>query len=114
MNKIKELKNKIEVQKKKNIELFYSIPVASYEDPLNKKADPILEEWRKGSKALKSMIEELQQLETTENKATPIKENDKVFVNGFGEATKRNITCSSYVRAEKRSAHTILSFMGNR
>ncbi|MCM3257013.1 hypothetical protein M3664_04360 [Paenibacillus lautus] len=87
--RIEELKNEIEEQRRKNIELFKSIPLATREDPLNKRADPILEEWREGSKILKSMIKELQQLEITENKTNFIEENNEKFVNGFGEATKR-------------------------
>ncbi|MEJ3719152.1 hypothetical protein WGM54_14115 [Paenibacillus polymyxa] len=112
--RIEELKNEIEEQRRKNIKLFKSIPLATREDPLNKRADPILEEWREGSKILKSMIKELQKLEITDNKTNFIEKNNGKFVNGFGEATKRNITCTGYERAEKRNAQAILSFMGNR
>lgn len=110
---VKELKKKIEEQKQRNIELYESIPLASHEDPLNKKADPILTEWREGSKVLKSMIKKLQELEAIENNNTvSIKDDEKVFVNGFGEATKREITCSTYERSEKRNSKAMLSFIG--
>ena len=109
---IRELKNKIEEQRKKNIELFNSIPVPSREDPTNKKADPILAEWREGSKKIKYMIKELQELERVTDKKTQTNENNKTFINSFGEATKRNISCSTYDNTQKRNAKEILSFIG--
>jgi len=118
--RIKELKKKIEEQRNKNIALYNSISwMPTHEDPLNKKADPILAEWREGSKKLKGMIKELLELErmvkdtnrTNENNKT---EDNKTFVNGYGEATTRNITCSGYERAEKRNSKAILSFIGSR
>jgi hypothetical protein len=113
--KIKELKMKIEEQKEKNTKLYKSIPLPTHEDPLNKKADPILTKWREGSKILKSMIKELQELEIKEkNNTINANENKKVFVNGFGEATKREITCSTYEKSQKRNSKAILSFMGIR
>jgi hypothetical protein len=113
--KIKELKMKIEEQKEKNTKLYKSIPLPTHEDPLNKKADPILTKWREGSKILKSMIKELQELEIKEkNNTINENENKKVFVNGFGEATKREITCSTYEKSQKRNSKAILSFMGCR
>jgi FtsZ-binding cell division protein ZapB len=112
---IEELKMKIEEQKEKNTKLYKSIPLPTHEDPLNKKADTILTEWREGSKILKSMIKELQELERRENNNTiSTKDNKKVFVNGFGEATKREITCSTYEKAQKRNSKAIFSFMGSR
>lgn len=110
---IKELKQKIEEQREQNIKLFKSIPIASHEDPNNLKAEPILKEWRKGSEKLKHMIVELQGLETQAKKPIETQESIKAFVNGFGEATKRNITCSGYKRAEKRNEKAVLSFLGN-
>ncbi len=61
---IKELKQKIEEQRTRNIELYNSIPLASHEDPMNEKAEPILKEWREGSKILKQMLAELSELES--------------------------------------------------
>jgi aspartate carbamoyltransferase catalytic subunit len=113
--RIKELKKEIEEQKEKNIELFKSIPLPSHADPCNKKAETILTEWRKGSKKLKGMLKELAELEKAEKSSTnEVKTNEKTFVNGFGEATKRKITCSTYERAEKRLSKEILSFMGSK
>ena len=35
----------------------------------------------------------------------------KTFVNGYGEATKREITSSTYTRAEKRLSKQIMNFV---
>lgn len=108
------LKENIKNQRQINLDLFKSIPLASHEDPLNKKAEPILEQWRDGSNKLKNMLRELNELESmkTEDVNKSNKES-KTFVNGFGEATKRNITCGSYNRIEKRMQKEVLSFIGN-
>lgn len=114
---IEELKKEIEEQRKQNIELYNSIRwCPTHDDPLNKKAEPILAEWREGSKKLKGLIEELQELELdNKNKNKSITEEvNKTFVNGYGEATKRNITCNTYERTEKRNSKAILSFIGGR
>lgn len=111
--RIEELKREIKEQGEQNVKLFKSIPVPTHEDPRNKKAEPILVEWRKGSTKLKSMIKELAELERAKH-TNEVKENEKIFVNGFKEATKRNITCSTYERAEKRMSKEILSFIGGR
>ena len=113
MNRVLELKRKIEEQKEENIKLYKSIPLASKEDPLNKKADTILTLWREGSKIIKNMMKELEQLETTQKKQTQ-QDNNQVFVNGYGEATQRKISTSTYDKQQKRLAKDMLSFMGNR
>lgn len=115
--RIAELKKEIEEQGKKNIELYKSIPVPTQKDPCNKKADQILTEWREGSKKIKSMIKELAELERiayNQNKTNEVKTNTKTFVNGFKEATERNITCSTYERAQKRMSKEILLFIGGK
>lgn len=35
----------------------------------------------------------------------------KIFINGFGEASQRNISCSTYERQQKRTGKEILSFI---
>ena len=107
--KINELKNKIEEQKKRNIELFQIFQYRLHEIEMQ----PIITEWREGSKLLKSMIKELHELEAKKmNNRNSTKEDKKVFVNGFGEATKREITCSTYEKAQRRNAKAMLSFIG--
>jgi len=112
--RIVELKKEIEKQKELNIKLFKSIPVPSHEDPRNKKAEPILVEWREGSKKIKSLIKELAELEREVNDRNKPKEIEKTFVNGFKEATKRNITCSTYERANRHMSKEILLFIGGK
>jgi len=43
-----------------------------------------------------------------------VKVNKKAFVNGYGEKTERNITCSTYEKAQKRMSKEIMSFIGGR
>ena len=106
------LKENIKEQREINVELFKSIPMPSHEDPSNEKAEPILKLWRDGSNKLKNLIRELQELESTKIKSTDkVNTESKTFVNGFGEATKRNITCTSYRRAEKQMSKNVLAFM---
>jgi hypothetical protein len=111
---IKDLKTEIAKQRQLNIELFHSIPVASHGDPLNKKAEPILKEWRAGSEKIKRLINELQELELSSNTDKTTEPNNNSFVNSFGEATQRDITCSTYERAENRNKKAILSFIGGK
>ncbi|MGL6201129.1 MAG: hypothetical protein ACRC3H_19590 [Lachnospiraceae bacterium] len=113
---IDKLRNEIDKQRDININLYKSIPVASHEDPNNEKADPILKQWREGSKKIKKLIEQLHVLEDAEKAATPettVKESH-TGVNGFGEATAREITCATYERAQKRLDKEIMSFIGGR
>ena len=108
-NKIKELKLQIENKKNNNIKLYNSIPLASKEDPKNLKAEPILKEWREGSKELRMLIDELnKQLNLLPKEKIEI---NKKFVNSFGEATNRQITCPTYDRANKRLNKEIINFI---
>jgi len=102
--KINELRKEIEIQKENNMKLYQTIPIASHEDPQNEKAEPILKQWRDGSKKLKELKLSLN---------ITIK-GTKTFVNSFGEATTREITCDGYKRAENRTKKEIMSFIGNR
>ena len=112
--KINELRKKIEKQKESNMELYKSIPLASHEDPLNKKAEPILKQWRGGSKKLKELLNKLYEMEKEEKESSlnaTIK-GIKTFVNSFGEATTREIVCDGYKRAKNRTKKEIMSFIG--
>ena len=116
INELKELKEMIEKQREININLYKSVPIASHEDPLNKKAEPILKQWREGSKKLKELLNKLYEMEKEEKESslnTPTK-GIKTFVNSFGEATTREITCDGYKRAESRTKKEIMSFIGIR
>lgn len=106
---IQELKKEIEEQRERNISLFKIFEYKMHKEEMQ----TLIQEWREGSKKLKSMLQELAELERVEKDKNKTKEIKKTFVNGFGEATKRNITCNGYERAEKRNQKAILSFMGN-
>jgi hypothetical protein len=58
------------------------------------------------------MLQELSELERITKDKNKTIDNTKTFVNGFWEATKRNITCNGYERAEKRNQKAIMSFIG--
>jgi hypothetical protein len=110
---ISELREEIEKQKESNINLYKTIPTASHEDPRNEKADPILKQWRAGSKRLKELLNKLYEMEK-EVRESPLNETTKTFVNSFGEATKREIASDTYKRAENRMSKEIMSFVGIR
>jgi hypothetical protein len=104
---IKELKNKIEEQREENISLFKIFQYRLHE----KEMQPTIKKWREGSNKIKGMIKELQLLEL-KNKKIENKNTHQVFINGYGEATNRDITSSLYQRNQKRLAKDILSFLG--
>ncbi|MGL6200596.1 MAG: hypothetical protein ACRC3H_16830 [Lachnospiraceae bacterium] len=115
-NEINKLEKKIVKQREVNVRLYNSIPAPSYKDPQGKKAEPILKQWREGSRKIKELIDKQNKLRDARRELTPppAVEQQKTFVNGFGEATTREITSSTYERAQKRLDKKILSFMGRR
>ena len=66
--------------------------------------------WREGSNQIKEMIRELHFLES-KNRKNENKNIHKVFINGYGEATSREITNSSYQRNQKKLARDILNYI---
>jgi predicted HNH restriction endonuclease len=112
--KIKELKKKIEEQENENVRLFKIFEYKMHKEEMQ----PIIQEWREGSVKLKALLNELHQLEIKErNERVANEENvkeTKTFINGYGEATNKYITSTTYERAEKRRQKEVLSFMGNR
>ncbi|MGL6201613.1 MAG: hypothetical protein ACRC3H_22075 [Lachnospiraceae bacterium] len=115
-SEISKLEKEIEKQREINISLYGSIPSPSREDPQGKKAEPILKQWREGSRKIKELIDKQNKLRDTRRKLTPppAGREYKTFVNGFGEATTREITSLTYERAQKRLDKEILSFMDRR
>lgn len=110
----KELKQKIEEQEKENISLFNIFQYRLHEEIMQ----PIIKQWREGSKKIKDLLDELYQLEMKERDERISNEVNKkevkTFINGYGEATNRHITSSTYNRAMKRNKKEIVSFLGNR
>jgi len=109
-SKISELKVNIKEQQEENVRLFKIFEYKMHKEEMQ----PLIQEWREGSKHLKSMLKELQELEIKTSNLINTSNSNKTFVNGFGEATKREITNSSYQRQENRTKKEILSFIGGR
>jgi CRISPR/Cas system endoribonuclease Cas6 (RAMP superfamily) len=106
---INELRKEIKNQEEKNINLFKIFQYRLHE----KEMQPIIEEWREGSKKLRGLLEELYKLEKQERETSLNKtaERNKTFVNSFGEATTREITSTTYKREQKKTQKQIMSFM---
>lgn len=113
MNK-EQLQQQIKEQEAKNISLFEIFQYRLHD----KEMQPLITEWREGSAKLKTLLNELYKLENKERDEKLANEDNrketKTFVNGYGEATNKYITSSTYERAERRRQREVLSFMGNR
>jgi predicted HNH restriction endonuclease len=109
-----ELQKQIKEQEQENIRLFKTFEYSMHKE----ESQPAIQEWREGSYKLKSLLKELYAIEDQERLERIAKQQnekqEKTFINGFGEATNKYITSSTYERAEKRRQKEILSFMGNR
>lgn len=107
MNK-EQLQKQIKEQKEKNISLFKIFQYRLQE----KEIQPFIQEWYEGSSRLKALDEELWQLERKEREDFYNNTTKKTFINGYGEATTKYISTSTYERAEKRRQKEIVSFLG--
>jgi thiamine biosynthesis lipoprotein ApbE len=76
---IQELKKEIEEQRNKNISLFKIFEYKMHKEEMQQ----TIEEWREGSKKLKSMLQELSELERITKDKNKTIDNTKTFVNGF-------------------------------
>lgn len=103
--RLKELDLLIQKQKEENVRL-YSIFCYNLHDA---EMQPLVKEWRKGSATLKALIEEKNEiLDSCHPKTSGA---SRVFVNSYGEATKRVITSASYERQQKRIAKEVMRFI---
>ena len=107
MTEIERLDKEISEQKEENIKLYSVFQYRLHEEEMQ----PVIKKWREGSKKLKELILQKNQLLSKEKEPKQI-ENRQTFVNGYGEATTREITSSTYKRAEKRLSRQIMSFIG--
>lgn len=103
---ISELKKAIEEQREENIRIFKIFEYKMHKEEMQ----PLLEQWREGSKHLKALLNKLYELEKEERKPF-IDTTGKTFVNSFGEATTREITCNGYRRSESRIRKEVMSFI---
>lgn len=109
MNK-EQLQKQIKEQEEKNISLFKIFQYRLQDEEMQ----PLIKEWREGSSRLKDLDEKLWQLERKEREEFYNNTTKKPFINGYGEATNRYISTSTYERAEKRRQKEIISFLGGR
>lgn len=113
--RISQLKEEIKNQEELNISLYnlFMSMQLSDEDEINKKAQIIRSQWYDGSGKIKALMKEMNELKDRLRDQKECKA-EKVFINGYGEATNREITTVSYNNYQKRLNKEILSFMGNR
>lgn len=108
MENLKMLQQEIEELKNKNIALYNTFQYKMHKDEMQ----PLIEEWRENAAILREKRRQenvvLDSLRTVKNQKN---ENTKVFVNGYGEATKREITTTSYIKQQNRLDKQILNFI---
>jgi len=95
---VNQLKIEIDKQRAHNIELYKAIPCAAQESPM-------LTQWREGSKRIKQLTGELNQLLDAQRPVNAI-------ANKPTEKAERYITCTTYENAQKRLSKEIMSFIG--
>lgn len=105
---IEELKQEINNQREENIRLYEIFQYRLHEENMQ----PLVCTWRDGSKKLKELLNQLWELEKEEKKNKTSDVISKKYVNGYGEATGREITSSTYIRADRRLSKEIMSFVG--
>ena len=102
MTEIERLDKEIHEQREENFGLFqYRLQ--------EEVMQPLIKEWRDGSNHLKQLITKRNML--IQSKEPSFTSEKKTFVNGYGEATKREITSSTYTRAEKKLSKQIMNFV---
>ena len=105
MTEIERLDKEINEQREENIRLYSIFQYRCHEEEMQ----PLIKEWRDGSNHLKQLISRRNMF--IQSKETSFASGKKSFVNGYGEATKREITSSTYARAEKRLSKQIMNFV---
>ena len=69
-------------------------------------------QWNSNDKKLRKMKKNIETAKAKQREAQRKTETKKPFINGFGEATKRYVTSTTYERAEKRQSKEIMKFIG--
>ena len=105
---IEELKQEINKQGEENIRLYEIFQYRLHEENMQ----PLIDTWRQGSKKLKELLSQLYELEKKEKENKNSNTPSEIFVNGYGEATSREITSSTYIRADRRLSKEVMSFVG--
>ena len=69
-------------------------------------------QWNTNDKKLRRMKTNIETAKAKQREAQRKTETKKPFINGFGEATKRYVTNTTYEKAEKRNSKEIMKFIG--
>ena len=69
-------------------------------------------QWNTNDKKLRRMKTNIETAKAKQREAQRKTETKKPFINGFGEATKRYVTSTTYERAKKRQSKEIMKFIG--
>ena len=69
-------------------------------------------QWNTNDKKLRRMKTNIETAKAKQREAQRKTETKKPFINGFGEATKRYVTSTTYERAEKRKSKEIMKYIG--
>ena len=107
MTEIEKLDKEISTQRDENVRLYSIFQYRLHEEDMQ----PIIKKWREGSNRIKQLILKRNLLAKYENEQPFVSEN-RPFINGYGEATTREIVSSTYKRAEKRLSKQIMNFIG--
>ena len=97
---IEELKLEINNQQEENTRLYEIFQYRLHEENMQ----PLINDWRAGSKRLKELLNRLYDLEQVKKKITGN--------NVINEKQAREITSSTYIRADRRLSKEIMSFIG--
>jgi len=100
---IEELKQAIDSQREENIKLYEVFQYRLQE----KDMQPLICEWRNGSNRLKALLSQLSELEKEEREKRNINKT-----NAYEKPVGREITSSTYIRADRRMQKEIMSFIG--
>ncbi len=103
---IEQLEKDIELQREENIRLYNIFQYRLHEEEMQ----PIIKKWRDGSMYIKQLIAQRNQLVECERKSNYVS-SERTFVNGYGEATEREITSTTYIRSDKRLSRQVMSFI---
>lgn len=103
-----DLKREIDNQCEENIKLYKIFQYRLHEENMQ----PLISEWRQGSKRVKELLSQLYELEKEEKESNKGDSINKKHINGYSEAIDREITSSTYIRAEKRLSKEIMIFVG--
>lgn len=96
---IEELKLEINNQREENTRLYEIFQYRLHEENMQ----PLINDWRAGSKRLKKLLNRLYELEQVKKKITGN--------NVINEKQAREITSSTYIRADRRLSKEIMSWI---